>query len=264
MIYLEAKVLATWLTSSRQRAFRERKERHVRDLEAKLSALESSATSLATDNERLKLALQRATTENEILRATSSSTHRLSVGSSLDGSESGMPTLGGVVGASMRTGANNDTSAGSAVAAAQALLARSDSTTGHGPVGEGLPTGEAHSVDTLANAIALDAAAGASGSSMPDGLSSNPLYAALTSSAPSVNPFAPHASRAASSFLPAAATWDLIQAHPLVKRGVVDIADVCEALRGTARCDGQGPVFREEMVWRAVEGARRGGGDELI
>jgi len=60
-----------------QRAFRERKERHVKDLEAKLSVLESSATSLATDNQRLKLALQRAKTENEILRASTGSAARL-------------------------------------------------------------------------------------------------------------------------------------------------------------------------------------------
>ena len=42
----------------------------MKDLEAKLSALESSTHSLQSDNERLKLALQRARTENEILRAT--------------------------------------------------------------------------------------------------------------------------------------------------------------------------------------------------
>ncbi|KAK4555365.1 hypothetical protein LTR86_007662 [Recurvomyces mirabilis] len=53
-----------------QRAFRERKERHVRDLEAKLNLLTTTTTSLQSDNERLKLMLQRAQTENEILRAT--------------------------------------------------------------------------------------------------------------------------------------------------------------------------------------------------
>ncbi|KAF2674950.1 hypothetical protein BT63DRAFT_409085 [Microthyrium microscopicum] len=53
-----------------QRAFRERKEKHVKELEAKLSVFESSATTLASDNQRLKLALQRAMTENEILRST--------------------------------------------------------------------------------------------------------------------------------------------------------------------------------------------------
>ncbi|EMC98543.1 hypothetical protein BAUCODRAFT_23289 [Baudoinia panamericana UAMH 10762] len=53
-----------------QRAFRERKERHVRDLEAKLNLLTTTTSSLQSDNERLKLMLQRAQTENEILRAT--------------------------------------------------------------------------------------------------------------------------------------------------------------------------------------------------
>jgi AP-1-like transcription factor len=54
-----------------QRAFRERKERHVKDLEAKLTSLESATHNLKSDNERLKLALERATTEIELLRATS-------------------------------------------------------------------------------------------------------------------------------------------------------------------------------------------------
>ncbi|KAL3419910.1 bZIP transcription factor [Phlyctema vagabunda] len=54
-----------------QRAFRERKERHVKDLEAKLAALTSSSSNLSTENELLRQQLQRASTENEILRATS-------------------------------------------------------------------------------------------------------------------------------------------------------------------------------------------------
>jgi len=56
-----------------QRAFRERKERHVKDLEAKLAALEQNTTSLTSENSRLKAQLQAASTENEILKATSSS-----------------------------------------------------------------------------------------------------------------------------------------------------------------------------------------------
>ncbi len=59
-----------------QRAFRERKERHVRDLEAKLAALEKNSASVAEENERLKLQLQKAATENEILKATSAHSHR--------------------------------------------------------------------------------------------------------------------------------------------------------------------------------------------
>jgi hypothetical protein len=64
--------------------------------------------------------------------------------------------------------------------------------------------------------------------------------------------------------VPAAQTWDLIQSHPLVKQGLVDIADVCERLKGAAKCNGHGPVFEESAVWRAVEESRRSGGDELI
>ncbi|OJD37476.1 bzip transcription factor [Diplodia corticola] len=71
-----------------QRAFRERKERHVRELEDKLRALESSTHSLQSDNERLKLLLQRAKTENEILRATNHHRHRRA-GSTGSGSGSG-------------------------------------------------------------------------------------------------------------------------------------------------------------------------------
>ncbi|PWY91045.1 hypothetical protein BO70DRAFT_384598 [Aspergillus heteromorphus CBS 117.55] len=56
-----------------QRAFRERKERHVRDLEEKVSNLENESSTLMADNERLKRELAKFTTENEILRATSGS-----------------------------------------------------------------------------------------------------------------------------------------------------------------------------------------------
>ncbi|RFN52023.1 bzip transcription factor (fcr3) [Fusarium flagelliforme] len=54
-----------------QRAFRERKERHVKDLEAKLAGLEAAQQQSSIENERLKRDLQKMSTENEILRATS-------------------------------------------------------------------------------------------------------------------------------------------------------------------------------------------------
>ncbi|KAI0172730.1 hypothetical protein GGR52DRAFT_419520 [Hypoxylon sp. FL1284] len=54
-----------------QRAFRERKERHVKDLEAKLASLEEAQHRTANENEKLKRDLQKMSTENEILRATS-------------------------------------------------------------------------------------------------------------------------------------------------------------------------------------------------
>ncbi|KAL2037861.1 hypothetical protein N7G274_009335 [Stereocaulon virgatum] len=53
-----------------QRAFRERKERHVKDLEIKLKHMDAQSTDLMSENERLKRELDRVATQNEILRAT--------------------------------------------------------------------------------------------------------------------------------------------------------------------------------------------------
>lgn len=60
----------------RQRAFRERKERHVKDLEIKLKSIEAQSTDLLSDNERLRRELDRLATQNEILRATSTPTRQ--------------------------------------------------------------------------------------------------------------------------------------------------------------------------------------------
>lgn len=43
----------------------------MKDIETKINALESSKTTLASDNQRLKMALQQLLTENDILRAAS-------------------------------------------------------------------------------------------------------------------------------------------------------------------------------------------------
>ncbi|EPE25206.1 bZIP transcription factor [Glarea lozoyensis ATCC 20868] len=61
-----------------QRAFRERKERHVKELEAKLAALTQNSATVAEENERLKLQLQKTETENQILMATSHHSQRTS------------------------------------------------------------------------------------------------------------------------------------------------------------------------------------------
>ena len=53
-----------------QRAFRERKEKHVRDLEAKISTLESSVHLLQHENERLEHALKFIHADNKILQTT--------------------------------------------------------------------------------------------------------------------------------------------------------------------------------------------------
>lgn len=61
---------------TRQRAFRERKERHVRDLEAKLNLMTTTTSSLQSDNDRLRLLLEQALSDNESLRVTSTTSSR--------------------------------------------------------------------------------------------------------------------------------------------------------------------------------------------
>ncbi|KAF3000685.1 hypothetical protein E8E13_001789 [Curvularia kusanoi] len=181
-----------------QRAFRERKERHVRDLEAKLNALENNTHSLQSDNDRLKLALQRARTENEILRATSghhspSSSRRVSAS---------YPSPGA-----------------------------------HLPADEDDEQHVGYNVQPLSNGSVLNAAD-------KDHAASRHRFKGRE--------------------VPAAQAWDVIQSHPLVKQGLVDVTDVVERLRGAAKCNGHGPVFDESTIWQAVEESRRSGGDELI
>ncbi|KAF2643067.1 hypothetical protein P280DRAFT_393800, partial [Massarina eburnea CBS 473.64] len=185
-----------------QRAFRERKERHVRDLEAKLNVLESSTHTLQSDNERLKLALQRARTENEILRA--------STGNSSPSSS--------------RPGSVTFPSPGAHLNADDMLLDDDNNAK--------------YNVQPLPNGSVINSAENDQPASRRIGK--------------------------ASKEIPASQVWDLIQSHPLVKQGHVDIADVCERLKGAVKCDGNGPVFEELVVWAAVESSRRSGGDELI
>ncbi|CAG9982443.1 unnamed protein product [Clonostachys byssicola] len=56
-----------------QRAFRERKEKHVKDLETTLNELRESQEKATSENEKLKKDLQKITTENLILRASKGS-----------------------------------------------------------------------------------------------------------------------------------------------------------------------------------------------
>jgi AP-1-like factor len=167
----------------------------VRDLEAKLSALENSSSTLQSDNERLKLALQRARTENEILRATSARS----------------PTYSRPVSASYPS------------------------------PGAHLPDEDTHEPDYNVQSLPNGSVVNAAGRD----------HAASRHKAPGKQ-------------VPASQAWDVIQSHPLVKQGLVDVADVVERLKGKATCDGHGPVFEESTIWQTVEESRRSGGDELI
>ena len=64
--------------------------------------------------------------------------------------------------------------------------------------------------------------------------------------------------------LAAGAAWDYIIAHPLFLRGMVDIGDISDRLKTQARCDGQGPVFSESDIIKALEESAAGGNDELL
>ncbi|KAF7131396.1 hypothetical protein CNMCM5793_004567 [Aspergillus hiratsukae] len=172
-----------------QRAFRERKERHVRELEEKVSTLEQESTTLAADNERLKRELAKYATENEVLRATTGQLAS-SQGRQLDSE----PTVTGPM-----------------------KYTPTDFYSNLVPKGEPAPT---HRVTIC--------------------------------------------EKTGERLLDAGATWDLIQGHELFKKGLVDIGDVSNRLKGSALCDGQGPAFREGQVLRAIEASAAAGRDELI
>ncbi|KAK6839578.1 hypothetical protein PG990_011193 [Apiospora arundinis] len=173
-----------------QRAFRERKERHVKDLEAKLASLEATQHLTASENEKLKRDLQKMSTENEILRATSSV-----------------------------QGPNGSMSPGAAV------------TNTTGPMHYN-PT-DFYS-DLLANHT-----------------NKTPSHRVVES-------------EAGERLLAAGATWDFIISHELFKRGLVDVGDVSERLKSQAKCDGQGPVFEERAIIKAINESVASGSDELI
>lgn len=63
--------------------------------------------------------------------------------------------------------------------------------------------------------------------------------------------------------LGAGATWDLIVSHPLYRQGLVDMQEVCDRLKGNARCDGQGPVFEEGTIMQSIIASAASGKDEL-
>lgn len=63
--------------------------------------------------------------------------------------------------------------------------------------------------------------------------------------------------------LGAGATWDLIVGHPLYKQGLVDVQEVCDRLKGNAKCDGQGPVFEEGAILASIMASAASGRDEL-
>lgn len=147
-------------------------------------ALENASKNLTTENERLKLQLQKASTENEILKATSSTHHRSPTPPTTSGPMHFSPTD----------------------FYSEVLQSHENKTPSHRVV-----YGD-------------------------DG----------------------------GRLLAAGAAWDYIIAHPLFLRGMVDIGDISERLKTQARCDGQGPVFSEQDIIKALEASVASGSDELL
>lgn len=180
----------------RQRAFRERKERHVKDLETKLADLEAAQHQSTLENERLRQDLQKISTENEILRATSNNHHHSS--------------------SSHHTQHN----------ASPPDHAITTGPTEYKPTDFYSDVLQEHANKVPSHRIVLG----------DDG----------------------------ERLLAAGATWDYIVSHELFKRGLVDVGSVSERLRGAARCDGQGPVFPEGAILRAIEQSVASGSDDLL
>ena len=173
----------------RQRAFRERKERHVKDLEAKLASLEAAQQQTTTENEQLKRDLQKMSTENEILRATSQ------------------------------------------IQGANGPMSPCPAPTTTGPM-------RFNPTDFYSDLLANHA-------------NKTPSHRVVES-------------EKGERLLAAGATWDFIINHELFKKGLVDVGDVSERLKSQAKCDGQGPVFEERAIVRAIAESVASGSDELI
>ena len=188
-----------WVHS--QRAFRERKEKHVKELQDKISSLGDLTSNLRTDNESLKRELTRFATENEILRATSKSQPHQENGQDF----------------------------------------RNENFPNHNYMHEPAVTGPMEYAPRDFNSL------------FPHKGGINPPHIITFDE------------QSGEKLLSAGSTWDLIQSHELFKRGLVNLEDVSNRLKGHERCNGQGPAFKESAVLNVIqESVAAGGSDELI
>lgn len=173
-----------------QRAFRERKERHVKDLEARNSTLQREAIVLQNENDKLRRELARVNAENQILQAKASSIANDPISFLSDSNDLVADLLnhesnrdcGGISNMKAQLGDSSDWMAG---------------------------------VRWPQSKIQLTT---------------------------------PPADGSEASLLDPGATWDYIQAHEMVKKGLADIGNICEKLKRAARCDGTGPAIQDKEV----------------
>ena len=169
-----------------------------------MASLEAAQSQTTSENEKLKRDLQKISTENEILRATSS----------------------------LQQAHNNNNGGGGAGGGGSSMS----------PSGGAPPTTtgpmEYNPTDFYSDLLANHA-------------NKTPSHRIVES-------------ESGERLLAAGATWELIINHELFRRGMVDVGDVSERLKSQAKCDGQGPVFEESAVLRAIEQSVASGSDELL
>lgn len=179
------------------------------------------------ENERLKRELVKVATENEILRATTSSGPALNSMRAGNGSGRGDDDI-------TKTGPINYTPT-DFLTAIKSSYPTSNQAANIRPDG---PTTQNGSFDPGPHVISHNVGA--------------PLISSQGSFTPSAHRITISA-RTGKPLFSAGAAWDYIQAHPLFKEGSVDIADVSERLKGLADCDGAGPSFEEGAIMKAIE-----------
>ena len=167
-----------------------------------MASLEAAQSQTTSENEKLKRDLQKISTENEILRATSS----------------------------MQQAHNNGGNGGGA-GGGSSMSPPGGAPTTTGPM-------EYNPTDFYSDLLANHA-------------NKTPSHRIVES-------------ETGERLLAAGATWELIINHELFRRGMVDVGDVSERLKNQAKCDGQGPVFEESAVRRAIEQSVASGSDELL
>lgn len=236
-----------------QRAFRERKERRVRDLEKELDQYKEKFTSLLEHNEQLKREVAKFSTENEILRATSSSSSSLLRRMS-SGGERGFsryyhddePMTTGPMSYSPK-----DYNVRGGSSSSKRFNNNDDSdynTNSHGRnnVKNDMDTTMTNDIDDLNG----DNNAHDNYNNNDDDNKNKINFPAHRIT---VN------EETGERLLNASATWDLIASHFPTEEGVkLDVGDVYERLKGHMRCDGQGPALEEGAVRRAIQESMRG------
>lgn len=212
----------------RQRAFRERKEKHVKDLQVKVSGLEDETAALRTENDRLRNEVARVTAENDILRAVS-------------GSTAGTGTRTGTgAGAGAGTGAG----AGAGTGAGDVRVKEEEPTVGpmrYKPI-------------DLTTAPDLVSGPGSSHTPTNDSKGTGPGLGFGSDTGPQAKGIhrVTYCPVTGDKLLDASAAWDLIQSHELAEQGLLDMEALSGRLKSMATCNGQGPAFREGEVRKAI------------